>query len=275
MLGFFKVFETTSPSRDVWGDFNGMMASSLLVNLNEMSKKEMGDCEGRFKALATDPTITINNKGVNQFEIQSYQRFIITTNKEDPIKTTNDDRRTIIIRSSDEKIGDKEYFNKINEYLDDINVIRTCYDYFKSISGMENFGSIPKPQTEYQNNLKQLYRSPIEMWLEDFTRRYSLLNKEKVERLGAETFADFEDWRRNNNIRFDTTVSKLGSSLLNVQIVGGVEKGRHTNKGWTKIFNISVLKSHFGIGSLVNYAYNTEELTDGGPSRSDSESVDT
>ena len=231
MLGFSKIFETTSPSRDVWGDFNGMMASSFLVNLNEMSKKEMGDCEGRFKALATDPTITINNKGVNQFKIQSYQRFIITTNKEDPIKTTDDDRRTVIIRSSDEKIGDKEYFNKINEYLDDVNVIRTCYDYFKSISGMKNFSSIPKPQTEYQNNLKQLYRSPIEMWLEDFTRRYSLLNKEKVERLGAETFADFEDWRRCNNLAFDTDTRKLGVTLSNIQIVGGIEKGRHTKKG--------------------------------------------
>ena len=171
MLGVCKVFETTSPSRDVWGDFNGMMGNSFLVNLNKMSKKKMGDCEGRFKALATDPTLTINNKGVNQFKVQSHHRFIITTNNLNPIKTTDDDRRTIIIRSSDEKIGDKEYFNKINEYLDNINDVRTCYDYFKNISGMKNFGSLPKPQTEYQNNLKQLSRSPVEMWLEDFTRR--------------------------------------------------------------------------------------------------------
>ena len=134
----------------------------------------MGDCEGRFKALATDPTLTINNKGVNQFKVQSHHRFIITTNILNPIKTTDDDRRTIIIRSSDEKIGDKEYFNKINEYLDNINDVRTCYDYFKSICGMENFGSLPKPQTEYQNNLKQISRSPVKMWLKDFTRRQSL-----------------------------------------------------------------------------------------------------
>jgi len=262
MLGVCKVFETTSPSRDVWGDFNGMMASSFLVNLNEMSKKEMGDCEGRFKALATDPTLTINNKGVNQFSIQSHHRFIITTNKEDPIKTTEDDRRTIIIRSSDEKIGDKDYFNKINKYLDDINVIRTCYDYFKSITGLENFHSSPKPQTEYQKNLKQLSRSPIELWLEDFTRRQSFLGKDKVERIGTETFGDFEDWRKTNNVAYDTTPLKLGVSLSNLQIKGGIEKGKHTKKGETKIFNISTLKIHFNIGLLIDFSDNTEAKND-------------
>ena len=253
MLGVCKVFETTSPSRDVWGDFNGMMASSFLVNLNEMSKKEMGDCEGRFKALATDPTLTINNKGVNQFKIQSHHRFIITTNKEDPIKTTDDDRRTIIIRSSDEKIGDKDYFNKINEYLDDINVIRTCYDYFKNIPEMDKFGSLPKPHTEYQENLKQLSRSPIDMWLEDFTWRQSMLHKEKVEMLGLETFSDFENWKKINNIVYDTNVVKLGVALSNLQINGGIDKGKPTKHGKTKLFNIQILKVHFGIGVVVDY----------------------
>ena len=275
MLGVCKVFETTSPSRDVWGDFNGMMASSFLVNLNEMSKKEMGDCEGRFKALATDPTLTINNKGVNQFKIQSHHRFIITTNKEDPIKTTDDDRRLIIIRSSDEKIGDKDYFNKINEYLDDINVVRSCYDYFKSIEGMDKFGSLPKPQTEYQNNLKQLSRSPIDMWLEDFTRRHSVLGVDKVERLGIETFADFEDWRRTNNITYETDVRKLGVALSNISINDGIARGRHTKKGETKLFNIQVLKGHFNIGVMIDSNNNTPtKKEDGNESQTDCELVE-
>ena len=65
MLGKSKVFETATPSRDIWGDFNGRMASTFLVNLNELSKKETCESEGRIKALITDPRLTINNKGVN------------------------------------------------------------------------------------------------------------------------------------------------------------------------------------------------------------------
>jgi hypothetical protein len=95
MLGTSKVYETAEPSRDIWGDFNGIMADTFLVNLNELSKKETIESEGRIKKLITDDSITINNKGVSQYKIKSYHRFIITTNKEDPIGTNKDDRRKI------------------------------------------------------------------------------------------------------------------------------------------------------------------------------------
>jgi sporulation protein YlmC with PRC-barrel domain len=129
MFGYDKVVETTTPSRDVWGNFNGMMTNAFLVNLNELSKKETMEAEGKIKGLITDSTLTINNKGVNQFKIQSHHRFFVTTNVLDGgIKTLCDDRRNLMIRCSDDKIGDKEYFNKLNYYLDNENVVRTCYD---------------------------------------------------------------------------------------------------------------------------------------------------
>ena len=40
MIGQDKYFETTSPSRDVWGDFNGRMANTFLINLDELSRRE-------------------------------------------------------------------------------------------------------------------------------------------------------------------------------------------------------------------------------------------
>jgi len=258
MFGNKKVIESTAPSRDVWGNFNGMMTNAFLVNLNELSKKETMDAEGKIKGLITDPTLPINNKGVNQFDIKSHHRFFVTTNKEDGgIKTSYDDRRNMIVRCSDDKIGDKEYFNKLNKYLDDENVVRTCYDYFKSIPDMDKFGSLPVPQTEYQNNLKQLSKTAVEMWLEDFTTRH--LNDEIVEMLGKETYADFNVWKGKNNITYDTTPLKLGVSLSNIQIKNAITKGRHTMNGDTKYFNIPVLKQHFNLGLLINLNENNDD----------------
>ena len=116
---------------------------------------------------------------------------------------------------------------------------------------MDKFDFNSKPQTEYQDNLKKLSRSPIEMWLEDFTIRN--LSKETVEQLGVETFDDFEDWKTQNNIIFQTNVLKLGVTLSNIQIEGGILKGRHTKKGKTKIFNIQIFKKFFNIGCLFDY----------------------
>lgn len=250
MFGREKVMESSNPSRDVWGDFNGAMASSFLVNLNELGKKDIGENCGKLKALITDTSIVINNKGVNQFQANSYHRFIITTNKEDPIQTSNDDRRNLIIRSSDEKCKNYKYFDKINEYLDDINVIRTCFDYFKKeIKVGHHLG--PIPQTEYQQNLKEGNRTAVDLWLEDFTRENIELNV--IEKLGKETIADFECWRATNNIKYETNATKLGIMLLNMKLPKGcIEKGRHTRSGDTKYFNIQNLKKHYNLGCLVD-----------------------
>ena len=51
ILGFSKVFETSNPSRDVWGSFNGMMCQCFLVNCNELSKKDSQEAQGRIKHL--------------------------------------------------------------------------------------------------------------------------------------------------------------------------------------------------------------------------------
>ena len=140
MHGAKKVFETTDPSRYEQGSFNGIMINAFLVNLDELSQKEAIESEGKVKGLLTNPAMTINNKGVNQFPITSFHRFIATTNNHNPVKTSDDDRRNLIISSSDKLIGNKNYFEKIYEYMDDINVIRACYDYFKSIPDMDKFG---------------------------------------------------------------------------------------------------------------------------------------
>lgn len=249
MFGVKKVFETTHPSRDVWGSFNGIMVNAFLVNLDELSQKETFECEGMVKGLITNPAMTINNKGVNQFTISSYHRFIATTNNFNPVKTSEDDRRNLIISSSDELIGNKEYFSRMYEYLADVNAIRTCYDYFKGIPEMDKFGHIPIPKTEYQTNLKEMYQSPALMWLEDFTRRH--INKEVVEKLGKDVFEDFCQWRTANGIQFDTNPSKLGVLLSNLKVNGGITKGQHTRLGKTRAFDIIKLKKHFNMGLLI------------------------
>lgn len=244
MLGDKKVFETTTPSRDVWGDFNGRMCNTFLINLNELSKKEMTECEGRFKGLVTDTKLTINNKGVNQYVIQSYHRFIITTNKEEPINTSKDDRRNLIIRSSDELLGNKIYFEKLHEILDDVNVIKTCYEYFKTIPDVDKFNRLPIPITDYQTNLKQLSVSPIENWLEALTLEN--YDKEYVELLGCEASSMFKKWCSDNNIEYAIDSRKLGIRLTNLRI-NGILKGKHTYKGESKIYDINELKKHFNL----------------------------
>lgn len=257
MLGGKKVLETTTPSRDVWGDFNGIMADAFLVNLNELSKKEMIECEGQFKGLITDPTIWINNKGVNQFKVQSYHRFITTTNNEEPLNTKKGDRRNLMIRSSDEKCGDKEYFTEMYALLDDVNVVKTCYEYFKAIPDMDKFGKIPLPVTDYQQDLQELSKSPIENWVKSFT--YDNMDKSEVTVFTKEAFTEFKHYITENKVEYHVNNVQFGVRLQRLKI-DGITTGIHSKKGYKIKFDINILKKKFQIGCQVDM--NNEEGDD-------------
>ena len=243
MLGKSKCIESTNPSRDVWGNFNGLMANAFFVNLNELSKKDTAETEGQFKGLVTDPHIHINNKGIGQVEIRSYHRFLITTNNEDPIKTSVDDRRNLIIRASDEVCGNKAYFSKLYKLLDDVNVIRTCYDYFNSIPNLEQFHELDTPKTEHQTNLAKLSLTPPEQFLIDLCSKKEGI----VEILSKDLYDQFMSFTIDHNIEYFTTPLKFAVKLANLKI-SGFEKGKHTKKGDFKNIDIDKVRKHFKLG---------------------------
>jgi hypothetical protein len=247
MLGNSKVFETTNPSRDVWGDFNGRMANTYLINLNELSKKETIESEGKIKGLITDPKLTINNKGSNQYDIHSFHRFIISTNNEEPMNTTKDDRRKWFVRCSDELIGNKDYFNTFYKYLEDINVIKTCFEYFKSIPDMEMFNKLELPKTEYQEQLKEYSVSPIENWLKQFT--YNNINRDFIELKSESILEQFNEWKLANEVEYTCNSLKLMIRLNRLNI-SGVEKHKTKSCNVTR-FNIELMKQYFQIGCLL------------------------
>jgi hypothetical protein len=195
LIGSKKVLETTKPSRDVWGSFNGIMKNSFLVNLNELSAKETAESEGVIKGLITDNALQINEKGINQYEIKSYHRFIITTNKEEPIKTRKGDRRNFIIRCSDELCGKKQYFDNMYSLIDDDDVMATFYKYLLDMPEMDMFNLLDIPQTQYQNDLNELSIDPILLFITDFTEEnfyYRNDNNENIKQLFSnEVYKDF------------------------------------------------------------------------------------
>ena len=92
--------------------------------------------------------------------------------------------------------------------------------------------------------------SAPEKWLEAFTREN--INEKNVEILGEESFTLFLCWCEKNKVKYETSALKFGINLKNLKIEG-VEKGRHTKKGATKLFDIGKLKKHFKLGCLVEF----------------------
>lgn len=248
MLGCDKILQTAKPSQYVWGNFNGQMKNAFLVNMDELSKKEGESADGYIKELITEPKIWINEKGIIPYKISSYHRFIITTNNEDPVKTSKDDRRKLIIRASDELIGNKKYFDDIYAILEDNNSVKSIYEYFKTLKGADAFKNKQMPETEHQRDIQEAYTSPIELWLRQLVT--DNFNLDCCEKTVMEQFEEFNTFKIENGITFECSNVSFSLKLKHLK-VDGVGETVHTRIGKKRQFDISKMKKHFGMGCLL------------------------
>jgi len=240
MFGESKVLnEITTPSRDVWGNFNGMMRQAFLVNLDELSGKDSREAVGVLKALVKSETIRINEKGVNSCVVKSFARFIATTNNSDPLSITADDRRNCVIRSSDEHCKNAEYFDSLYKILCDDNAVRNIYEYFKTLPCQRNFNSIPIPQSEYQLQMVELSISPIEQWIREYAQQ-----KSGITRLSSqECFLLFDQWKTDQKLSYEINALKFSVQRSRLGI-NGVESVKGSHGARLVEFDSDKIKAH-------------------------------
>jgi hypothetical protein len=210
LYGKSKILETSSPERDVWGSFNAPMASSYFVILSETDKRNSKEADGKIKALITDyeNPMFINPKGKDQFQIISNHRLFQLTNNNDPTKTHQKDRRNLIIRCSDEKIGDREYFTNLARIMKGVNAMRSIFWYFKW-RNIDNWEFRDIPRTNYHKLIIEGNRPALDLFMEHFT--WTHINEYSVDLSAEELLTSFTTWRHNNNYTFD---EKLSSEAL-------------------------------------------------------------
>lgn len=249
MFGASKVLsEMTNPSRDVWGNFNTLMKQAFLVNVDELSGKDSRDAVGQIKALIKSPTISINSKGQAPIIVKSYHRFFNTTNNSDPVTVSKDDRRNCVIRSSDELCKNAVYFNKMYEILADVNVIKTCYEYFKNLEGAKDFNAKPIPHTEYHEEMSQLSVSPIEAWLKDYTQEFytpdGTESQNTFELPSANCFVLFNEWKEKTHMTYDVNALKFSVQMSRLKI-DGIDSKKGSKGIRMTVFNLIKMANHF------------------------------
>ena len=107
---------------------------------------------------------------------------------------------------------------------------------------MEEFNKQSIPISNHQENLKELSISPIEQWLQHFTREN--FDKKEVEMLGTVACKLFKEWwkTQNEDAPYSITPQQFGVKI-NLLNIDGIEKGKHTSKGETKIYRIENLEN--------------------------------
>lgn len=217
MMGEKKKFETSTPEKNIWGNFNPFMKSAYLIHLSEFGRKNTQDYVGQIKAITTTGKITINEKNKGEYQIDSFHRFIGASNYAEPIPIESDNRRYLIIHTSPDKIGNTEYFNQGWSYLKDKNAIKSMYDYFMSLDPPENFQYHMIKETEYMEYLKDISRPQEECWLHHFVNN----NKKdsKIDRFRTlDLYDNYKGWCQQTRQSYTMEKRKF---LIQVKVAVG------------------------------------------------------
>jgi hypothetical protein len=176
LIGESRCLVTSKPQDDVWGTFNSLISNKYLVILEELTEKQTLEYEGIIKDLITGGRLTINTKGVKQYKIDSYLKFIALSNTV-TCKTITGDRRNVLIKCSDEFIGNSEYFARLREYQADKRVQMLFYERLIQLPELSVFRSKPIPVTEYQKAIQNSNREDHDLFMEHWISSNTSIDK--------------------------------------------------------------------------------------------------
>jgi hypothetical protein len=164
------------------------------------------------------------------------------------VKTSKDDRRKLIVRASDELVGNRDYFDKMYAMLEDENAVKSIYEYFKGLPGADKFSKVPMPETEYHKDIKEAQMSPIELWLRHFVTEN--INLAFVDKSAMEQYEAFNVFKADTGIHFECSLVSFSLKLKNLK-VDGIGEVMHTMNGNKRRFNVSKMKEFFKMGCLI------------------------
>lgn len=109
-------------------NFNYHLKNAVLIHANEAlwggNKKEIGT----IKAMITEETCLIEGKGKDRIVVRNFKHVILSSNEDWPVSLDSDDRRFLVIRVSEKHKEDHEYFEAIQQQLDNGGYEALLYD---------------------------------------------------------------------------------------------------------------------------------------------------
>lgn len=187
---------------DLLNRFNSDSEYKVFCICNEISN--WGGCmktNDILKNRITNQRTRIEKKGIDAINGEDFQNFIFTTNNDWVVRITADDRRYIVLETSDKYKGDAEYFSNLAECLNKVETAEHFLGYLfnKSMNCVCRGKFISDPDAPLINVHEAI-------WTEE---KKDLMNMSK------ESITDFVDMVADGKVHFlHQTVSQDGSIVI-------------------------------------------------------------
>ena len=149
----------------VVGKFNAVLENKKLLVLNELQSIDANKYlnSDALKSIITDYKVNINQKNEPERLTENVANFIMVSNNNVPIKIEATDRRYMVTKTSDEKRGDFEYFDKLcDSFTPDF--YENLFTFFMMLD-VSNYNLRKIPTTESKETIKEASMTSYELFV--------------------------------------------------------------------------------------------------------------
>ena len=149
-----------------WDNYDCDRQGKLLVKLEEASgylnRKHVGD----LKARVTSRTNTINPKGKGSITSANYNRYLMTLNEGEGVKSEEGERRFLTVACGSEWVGKLDQWGLVRKTLFTPAGARAVGDWLMK-QDLTAFQVHQLPKTEHMDMLMEVAKSPFDLFLGD------------------------------------------------------------------------------------------------------------
>jgi hypothetical protein len=180
-------FRTVTHGRHIHGNFNTHLKDTLMLFGDEAVWGGDRSTESILKQLITEPSMIIEMKGKDVFEVRSFLRLMLATNSEWAAPVSLTDRRYFVLDVSNSRKNDHDFFRNLiyeQNHGGSEALLNALMDF-----DLSDFEVRSIPETSARLEQKLLSMEPIEKWWleilsnEDFTVGDKILNFDENNRV--------------------------------------------------------------------------------------------
>lgn len=227
-------YNTGTPEKSVFSAFNGMMIKNILCKFEEATYSNGKANEDVLKYFITTPTLDVQQKNKDQFNVKNFSRFVFTSNHNVPVVTSDDERRYAFFQTSDKRVGDRAFWDETYKMIHSESFTKAIL-YYVLNRDISKFNPRNYPETPYGKTVKQSFIPAHAQYFQDWIER-----NEDVEKFNLQAIKILE--KINDMGKFKMTHIALHDALVD-EYAGVVIRTTPRNKVHYA-FEIEAMREH-------------------------------
>ena len=196
--------------------FTGKLMNRLLVICDEVNPKSKYEADILKSMIADTLNIEYERKGKDPIYMNSYDRFIFTSNHEIPLKIPKGDRHYFSENVNDCYVGNIDYFNKLGKLLIREDFQSALLYYLLCEVDLSDYCGSRPPLTESKQ--KMIPQNRVEMFLDDLDFD-SFTDKNKAGGVSIRSvFEKYKNWKFNHSMHDTITTSNALTNTIKTQL---------------------------------------------------------